>query len=161
MGESKTSDHIQIKIKIPNPSQEPPADSRGPNEDLKDMDVLCTFKIKIESQILDHGCIKNQWPYPYQDQDTKPQSGISSILQIPKWGLKGYGYSLHLQNQICGPNLTKFFNPNYTPYCRPNFWNDFVSNFDRIFYQDFGLIFRTNYWTTIFYQIRVQILNLG
>ena len=47
---SKTSDHIQIKIKMPNPSQEPPASSKAPNEDLKDMDVLCTFKIKIQSQ---------------------------------------------------------------------------------------------------------------
>ena len=49
MGVSETSDHIQINIKMPNPSQEPPASSKAPNEDLKDMDVLCTFKIKIES----------------------------------------------------------------------------------------------------------------
>ena len=48
MGISKISDHIKIKIKMPNPSQEPPASSKAPNEDLKDMDVLCTFKIKIE-----------------------------------------------------------------------------------------------------------------
>ena len=33
-----------------NPSQEPPAPIKAPNMDLKDMDVLCTFKIKIESQ---------------------------------------------------------------------------------------------------------------
>ena len=44
---SKTIDHIQIKIKMPNPSQEPPASSKAPNEDLKDMSVLCNFKIKI------------------------------------------------------------------------------------------------------------------
>ena len=44
----KTSDHIQINIGMPNPIQEPPASSKAPNEDLKDMDVLCTFKIKIE-----------------------------------------------------------------------------------------------------------------
>ena len=31
--------HIQIKIKILNPSQEPPASSKALNEDLKDMDV--------------------------------------------------------------------------------------------------------------------------
>ena len=48
MDESKTSVHIQIKIKTTNPSQEPPEFSKAPNEDLKDMDVLCTFKIKIE-----------------------------------------------------------------------------------------------------------------
>ena len=54
----KTSYHIQIKIKMPNPSQEPPASSKACNEDLKDVDVLCTFKIKIKSQNLDYGCIK-------------------------------------------------------------------------------------------------------
>ena len=50
MGVSKTNNHIKIKIKMPNPSQEPPVSSKAPNEDLKDMDVLCTFKIKIENQ---------------------------------------------------------------------------------------------------------------
>ena len=50
MGISKTSDHNQIKIKMPNPIHEHPASFKPPNEDLKDMDVLCTFKIKIESQ---------------------------------------------------------------------------------------------------------------
>ena len=37
----------KIKIKMTNPSQEPPVSSKAQNEDLKDMDVLCTFKIKI------------------------------------------------------------------------------------------------------------------
>ena len=37
MGEPKTSDHIQINIKIPNPGQEPPASSKTLNEDLKYM----------------------------------------------------------------------------------------------------------------------------
>ena len=83
MGVPKTSDYIQIKIKMPNSSQEPPASSKAPNEDLKDMDVLCTFKIKIESQNLDHGYIKDQWPYANQDRDAKPQSGTSSIREEP------------------------------------------------------------------------------
>ena len=60
MGVSMTSDHIRIKIKMPNPSQEPPASSKAPNEDLKDIDVLCAFKIKIERQNLDHWYIKDQ-----------------------------------------------------------------------------------------------------
>ena len=151
MGVRKTCDHIQIKIKMPNPSKEPHASPKAPDEDLKDMDVLCTFKIKIENQKLEHGCIKDRWPYQNQDQDTnpsqeptasfkaqnkdlkdldvictfkikiesqnleyvctkdqwpypnqyqdaKPQSGTSSVLQSPKWGLKGHGCSLHLQN---------------------------------------------------------------
>ena len=53
IGLSKTSDHIQIKIKMSNPSQEPSASSKAPNEDLRDMDVLCTVKIKIKSKKLD------------------------------------------------------------------------------------------------------------
>ena len=47
---SKTSDHIQILVKFPNPRQHPSASSKVPNEDLKNMDVLCNFKIEIESQ---------------------------------------------------------------------------------------------------------------
>ena len=50
MGVSKTIDHIQIKIKMPNPSKEPPVSSKAQTEDLKDMDILCSFKIKIDSQ---------------------------------------------------------------------------------------------------------------
>ena len=46
----KTTGHIQINIRMPNPSQEPPASPKAPNDDSKDMDVLCTFKIKLESQ---------------------------------------------------------------------------------------------------------------
>ena len=60
IGVLKTSYHIQVKIKMPNPSQKHPASSKAPNDDLKDMDVLCTFKNEIESQNLDHGCIKDQ-----------------------------------------------------------------------------------------------------
>ena len=81
---SKTSDHIQIKIKMPNPSQEPPASSKTQKEELRDMDILCTIKIKIKSQNLEHVYIKDQWPYPIQDHDAKNQSGTSSILQSPK-----------------------------------------------------------------------------
>ena len=71
---------------MPTPSQEPPASSKAPNEDLKDMDVLCTFKIEIESQNFEHGNIKDLLPYPNHDQDLKPQSGTSFILQTPKSG---------------------------------------------------------------------------
>ena len=88
----------QNKIKMPSPSQEPPASSKAPNEDLKDMDVLCTFIINIESQNSDHGYIKDKWPYPNQDQDAKPKSGTSSPHQSPKSGLRGNVFSLHLQN---------------------------------------------------------------
>ena len=82
MGISKTHDPIKININIPNPSQEPPASSKAPNEDLKDMDVHCNFKIKIESQNLEHGCIEDQLPYRNQDQDAKPQDQCSDHMKI-------------------------------------------------------------------------------
>merc|ERR1712025_1377321 len=87
------------------PCQEPPASSKAPNEDLNDKDVLGTFKIKIESQNLAYGCTKDQWPYPNQYQDAKPQSGTSSILQSPRSGLKRHGCSLHLQSQDREPKF--------------------------------------------------------
>ena len=45
---------------MPNPSQENLTPSKAPNEDLKDIDVLCPFQIKIQSQNSDHGNIKDQ-----------------------------------------------------------------------------------------------------
>ena len=99
MSVSNTSDYIRINIKMLNPSQEPSASSKAPNQDLKDTDVLCTFKIKIESQKSDHGFIKDLWPYLNQDQEAKHKSGTSRIPQSPKWGLKGRECSLHLQNE--------------------------------------------------------------
>ena len=60
MGISKTRDHIEIKIKMPNSSQEPPVSSKATNEDLKDMGVLFTFKINIGSENFQHGSNKNQ-----------------------------------------------------------------------------------------------------
>ena len=72
MGVTRTSDHIQIKIKIPNTSQEPPASSKGPKQDLKDRDVLCTFEIKIEGQNSEHECTIDQQPYANQDKAGKP-----------------------------------------------------------------------------------------
>ena len=64
MGVSKTSD--QIKIKIPNPSQECPASSKPPNQDI---DLICTLKIKIEIQKSEYVDIKDQWPNPNQNQN--------------------------------------------------------------------------------------------
>ena len=54
---------------MPNPSQEPPVSSKAPNEDLTDMHVLCTLKIKKESKNSDPEQIKDQWPYTNQDQE--------------------------------------------------------------------------------------------
>ena len=113
---TKDSFHIQIKIKIPNPSQEPPASSKVLNEDLKDINVLCTFNIKIESQNSNHGYIKDQWPYTNHEPDAKPKSGTSRILQSPKWGLQGHGYSLRFQNQVREPKLDHGCIKDHWPY---------------------------------------------
>ena len=60
MGGSKTNDHIKIKNKMPDSCQELPGSSKAQNEDLKEMHVLCAFKIKIVSQNFEGGCIKDQ-----------------------------------------------------------------------------------------------------
>ena len=65
----------------------------------------CSLKIKIERQTLEHRSIRDQWPYPNEDQDAKPHSGTSSVLQSPKWGAKGHGCSLHLQNEDKEPKF--------------------------------------------------------
>ena len=105
MGVPKTIDHIKTELKMPNPSQEPPASSKVPNHDLKDLDVLCSFKIKIESQNLEYGCTKDQWPYPNQYQDSKPQSQTFRVFQIPPSGLQEHWCSLHLKNQDRKPKF--------------------------------------------------------
>ena len=144
MGLLKSSDYIQIKIKMPNPSQEPPASSKASNDNSKNMDVLCTFKIKIECPNLDHGYIKDQWPYPNWDQDAKPQSGTSSILQSPKLWLKGHGCSLHpkthdrVEIQNMGLSRTKINiqikikmpNPNQAPPVSSKAIHEYLKNTD-------------------------------
>ena len=113
-GVQMTSDHIQIKVKMPNPSQHSPASSKAPNLDLKDIDVLCSFEIKVESGNSEHWCFKAHWPYLNQDQDSKPHSGTSSLLQSPKGQLKGHECSLHHQNQDRKPKFGSLV------YQRPN-----------------------------------------
>ena len=68
MGVSKTSGNIHIKFKNYKKNiQKPPASSKAPNQDLKDMDHLCIFKLNVGSQS--------------QDQDAKPDSSTFSLLQ--------------------------------------------------------------------------------
>ena len=86
MGVSKTSDNTQIKITIPNPSQEPAAFSEAKdahykpwissilhsqNQDLEGMDICCIFKImkakiwnKGSSSTSDQIMIKKLTPKP-------------------------------------------------------------------------------------------------
>ena len=83
MSVSKTIDHIQINIKMPNPSEEPQVSSKVPNEDLKEIDVLCTSKIKTGYKNMDHGCIRDKQPYPNQDQDPNPSQDPPASPKAP------------------------------------------------------------------------------
>ena len=59
MGVLKTTDHIKSKSKY----QTHVCNHQHlqiPNLDLKEVDFLCSFKIKIESQNFKHWCIKDQ-----------------------------------------------------------------------------------------------------
>ena len=87
------------------PSQEPPASSKAPKQDLKDRDAFCTFKIMKEGQNSEYKCILDKLPYANQDKTVKPQPGTTSPQQTPKSGLKGHGCSLHLQNQDREPKI--------------------------------------------------------
>ena len=65
---------------MPIPCQESPVSSEAPKQDLKDIDVLCTLKIKLESQNLkqdvskgiDHIEIKIKMPNPIQEYPAFP-----------------------------------------------------------------------------------------
>ena len=46
MDVSKTSDSIQIKINMPNPSQEPTASFKAQNQEWKDMDFFEPPKLR-------------------------------------------------------------------------------------------------------------------
>ena len=82
MGVPKINDHIQSEKKMPNANQEPPASYKVPNQDLMDIHVSSTFKIKIERSKF--GIWVYQRPNQNQDPDAKPQSATPSILQSNK-----------------------------------------------------------------------------
>ena len=72
---------------IPNLSQEPPESFKTPNQDLN-VDFLFTFKIKIMSQYLGGGCIKDQLTCPNQEQESSDHIVIKIKMQTPVRSLK-------------------------------------------------------------------------
>ena len=52
---------------MPNPSQEPLASSRSPNQDVKAIDVLCTFKIIGVPKTSAHVLIQIKIPNPSEE----------------------------------------------------------------------------------------------
>ena len=61
MDKSKTNDHIQIKIKLPNPSQEPPASSKP---QIKTRAKIQNMGV---SKTIDNIQIKTKMPNPSQE----------------------------------------------------------------------------------------------
>ena len=88
IGVSEGSYHFQIKIKMTNPSKEPLASSRASNEDLKDVDVLWTFKIKLESQNSDHECKKTTDHIQIKIKRPTPSKEASASSIDPNQDLK-------------------------------------------------------------------------
>ena len=82
MAVSKTSDLIKNKIKMPNPSQEPSASSKDPNQELKDMEILGTFKIKVAIWII---CVSSTNEYiqiMIRNHNPSQEPSASSIALI-------------------------------------------------------------------------------
>ena len=52
------------------------------------MDVLCTFKIKIESQHSEHSCIKDQWPSENKIKIPTPSQEPSASSKAPNQAIK-------------------------------------------------------------------------
>ena len=74
MGKSKTSDNIQIKIKITNLSQEPPVSSKGQIQGYK-TDIFYSFKICLDSQNSEHIWVIFKMPNPQQEPETFSTKG--------------------------------------------------------------------------------------
>ena len=70
-----------MKINMPTPRQEPLASSKSPNEDLKDIHMLCTFKIKIESQNMEMGVPKISDPIQIKIKMPKPFRNLQPSLK--------------------------------------------------------------------------------
>ena len=82
MGVSKKNNHIQIEIQ--SPSQQSPGSSTDPNQNLKDMYVLCTFEMK-GAKILINGVSKTsdhiQIKINIQNPSQKPQALSKAVNQ--------------------------------------------------------------------------------
>ena len=75
-----TSDHIPIKIKILNPSQEPSRSTKAPYQDLKEMDALCIFRTKIKESKFRSWVYQS--PVPITKSRSRRQTQIRN-LQCP------------------------------------------------------------------------------
>ena len=80
----------------PKPQSETSRDLHNSNQGLWEHGVFCTFLFNVESKISEHRLYGTFLATPHHDQEPKPKSGISRVLQIPSPGLRGHEGSLHL-----------------------------------------------------------------
>ena len=113
---SKTHDNFQNKIKMTNPIQKPSASSKTPNEDLKDINVTCTLKIKLESQNMDHVFIKDQWTYLNIDWDANPGHDPLASSKATNQELKDMDILCTFQINIESQNLEQKYVKDQWPY---------------------------------------------
>ena len=79
---------------ILNLSNEPPASSKAPNQALNDMDVLCTFKIKIDGKNMDHGCI-------IESEHIEIKINVPNFSEKPPTSAKAPNQNLKDINVLC------------------------------------------------------------
>ena len=73
--------------------------SKAPNQDLKGMVILCTFKIKVESQNLDQGTKKTTDQIKIKIKMPNPSKETPVSSKAPSQDLEDMNVSLHLQSQ--------------------------------------------------------------
>ena len=83
---------------MPKPSQEPPASSKAPNQDLKDTDVLCTFKIKIESQNVEQDPSQDCFDQPSNLLKVLP--GMKDHYILPSTDVGKYNVTVQLPAHV-------------------------------------------------------------
>ena len=88
MGVSKTNDHIQIKIKMPNPSQEPPASSKAPNEELKEWIFFAPSKSRQRAKIWIKGISKTSYCIQIKFKMPNPSQEPTASSKSPNQDLK-------------------------------------------------------------------------
>ena len=121
----KANDHIQIKIKIPNLNHHPPVFSKALNQDLKDMNVLCTFKTKIGSQNLEHGCTivpKTSDPFSIKIKILNPSQDPLAFLKASNQDFKDMDILGAFKIKIEGKKLEHGSTKDQWPY--PNQYQD-------------------------------------
>ena len=92
IGVSKTSDPIQIKFKIPNPYQEPPASSKDKNQNLKDMDVVCILKSRWRAKIWNLVVSKTNDPIQILVKMPNPSQGPLASSKAKNQDLKDMNF---------------------------------------------------------------------